>query len=242
MSLLADWQIREQIKIAPFAEGEHTVRKDITGKVFGKLTVICRTNRKNSQGTRIYWLCRCECGKETEVHRGKLSQGHTTSCGCVQSEWRKRGFRKLWIKHGMSGKSRSREFNCWTGMRSRCSDKKNAKYPNYGGRGIKVCERWANSFSNFYEDVGPSPSARHSIDRIDVNGDYCPENCRWATPAQQADNKTNTIRLTCDGVTRTATEWARIFGVSRMTIIARIKKYGWDTDKAIKTPVTKGRK
>jgi hypothetical protein len=127
-------------------------------------------------------------------------------------------------------------------MRSRCSDKKNAKYPNYGGRGIKVCERWANSFSNFYEDVGPSPSARHSIDRIDVNGDYCPENCRWATPAQQADNKTNTIRLTCDGVARTATEWARIFGVSRMTIIARIKKYGWDTDKAIKTPVTKGRK
>lgn len=219
----------------------HTIRKDITGKVFGKLTVICRTDRKDSQGTRLYWLCQCECGKESEVHRCKLVGGHTTSCGCVRDEWRKHGFQKLWTKHGMSGKSRTKEFNSWIGLRSRCYDKKNAKYPRYGGRGIKVCERWIDSFINFYNDVGPSPSASHSIDRIDVNGDYCPENCRWATPAQQADNKTNTIKLTCGGVTRTVTEWAKVTGIPRMTIMARIRNYGWDVDKAILTPV-RGRK
>jgi hypothetical protein len=219
--------------MSPQSSHPHTIRKDLTGKVFGRLTVLYRTDRKTSQGFRLYWMCRCECGNETEVYRCKLTGGRTVSCGCRLKEIRA-WFPTQSLKHGMS--KGCKEFRSWASMRGRCCNQQNHKFPIYGGRGIKICDRWMESFQNFYDDMGQAPSKLHSIDRIDVNGDYCPENCRWAVAAQQSDNKTNTVRLTWNGVTRTVTEWSRIVGVQRMTIKARLK-YGWSVDSALSTPV-----
>jgi hypothetical protein len=195
--------------------------EDIVGNTFGKLTVVRYIEHRNS---RPYYECSCECGGCREVERGKLLKGEVLSCGCLGSL----GDRTR--KHGKTG---SKEFHTWSGMRQRCNNPKDKKYSIYGGRGIKVCEHWEESFENFFEDMGEAPSKEHSIDRIDVNGDYEPSNCRWATKKEQANNVRNNIKIHLFGVTKTLAQWCDELNLSYQTVWARIKIRNYTYEKAL---------
>ena len=133
------------------------------------------------------------------------------------------------ITHGLAG---TVEYNAWLAAKQRCEGLTLAGYKNYGGRGIKVCERWKRSFENFLADMGRRPSVRHSLDRIDVNGNYEPGNCRWATRKEQNLNKTSSVRLTFKGKTQTATEWAQEIGVKAKTLQLRVRR-GWPIERIL---------
>lgn len=151
---------------------------DLTGMVFGRLTVVCRGPR---QGAKITWACRCECGRLSMAHGQDLRSGKHRSCGCLHLE--------RVTKHGVSAPGRrTPTYHSWTAMKMRCLQPNHRKYAYYGGRGITICERWRNSFSAFVEDMGERP-AGHSLDRIDTNGNYEPGNCRWATRDEQRANQ-----------------------------------------------------
>lgn len=150
--------------------------KDLTGKTFGYLTVLSRAENK---GKLICWNCLCICGKKKIIQGYSFSSGKTISCGCYR--------KKVLTKHGMS---KTPEYKAWTSLLMRCYSQKDISYEYYGGRGIKVCERW-NKFENFYDDIGDRPSNKHSLDRVDSNGDYCKENCKWSTILEQNCNKRN---------------------------------------------------
>lgn len=151
------------------------------GTKYGRLTIQKIHKSKHSKAE-----CLCECGNTKTVFLDNLKRGKTNSCGCLYSETRGRyGYADY--KHGESNKTV--EYRTWKSMKSRCYNKNNKDYPNYGGRGIIVCERWLHSYENFLEDIGRKPSKEYSIDRIDVNGNYEPNNCRWATPYEQRINQ-----------------------------------------------------
>jgi hypothetical protein len=163
------------------------MRRDIIGQRFGRL--IAR-ELVGKRGRSVLWRCECECGRFVDVVRGNLMSGNTRSCGCMIV---KRTIERS-TTHGDSSRSnRSPEYVAWSSMIQRCACSKNAlTWKNYGGRGIRVCSRWRESFANFLADVGRRPSAKHSLDRIDVNGNYEPGNVRWATRSQQQRNKRST--------------------------------------------------
>lgn len=202
--------------------------QDLTGLVFGRLTVIGFSGKT---GIQPKWYCRCECGNIVNVFSSNLKRGTSSSCGCYFDEVNK----EKSIVHGLSAGNKSPEYRSWVAMINRTSSKSNKCYQNYGGRGITVCDRWLD-VRNFVEDMGLKPSDKHTIDRIDVNGNYCPENCRWATQKEQAVNKTTNRRLTYNGITKTMGEWENDLGFKVGTIKGRLR-IGWSVDKAISEPV-----
>lgn len=160
--------------------------KDLTGQVFGRLTVL---ERSVNYGNGTRWKCVCTCGSVVTVFANSLMRGSTQSCGCYNDEMRG----KARTTHGHTSNrfynSQSSEYNTWQLMKHRCYDPKNNRYYRYGARGITVCQRWLNSFENFLADMGPKPSPEHSIDRINGDGNYEPSNCRWATRSEQRRNQ-----------------------------------------------------
>jgi hypothetical protein len=206
--------------------------KDLTGQRFGRLVALgfAGLMRVGKQGvTRATWLCRCDCGNELVVVSGRLVSGVTQSCGCLMRQRVSEAHRT----HGMSG---TPEHAAWLNIRNRCRNPNTTHYADYGGRGIKVCDRWRDSFADFFADMGPRPSANHTIDRIDNGGDYEPGNCRWATMSEQCNNRRTCRNLTFQGETHTVTEWAQIRGIAVDTLLARVR-LGWSVERALTTPV-----
>lgn len=203
---------------------------DITNQTFDRLTVIGYVGSSNG---RAVWLCECVCGRHIVAVGKDLRVGRTVSCGCKKSE-RSRAWGLTHTRHGMTD---TPEWRAWKGMLERCYLESCHSYPHYGGRGIVVCERWRNSFENFFEDIGRRPTTKHSLDRIDNDGNYEPSNCRWATASQQALNTRRTVMITYNGVTRPLIEWAKDFGLHSETLRRRILKYKWSVERALTTPV-----
>lgn len=220
---------RRQIQIKPASECT-VPRRDLTGCVFGKWTVICFAGRK-VWGNAAYWQCECLCGCVYRVCGPTLINGASVSCGCDRAEAARRRF----SSHSQYG---TPEYGIWIGIKDRCYRVRNPGYKHYGGRGIQVCDRWKNSFELFLLDMGSKPSPQHQIDRIDNNDDYSPENCRWATRLQQCNNKRTTHVLTVDGEAKSIAEWSRETGISQGTIWRRIS-LGWQSSDAVKRPVRK---
>lgn len=180
---------------------------DRTGYRYDRLLVIrFEGSRGTNNRKRPFWYCKCDCGRHCIVNGEALQGGNTRSCGCLKKE----SIASVNYKHGEANKTK--EYRTWAKMRSRCDSPSDPKYPIYGGRGIKVCDRWLNSFEDFLSDMGRAPSPRHSIDRIDVNGGYSLENCRWATHKQQGNNTRSNVILTLGAESMNIKQWATKLG------------------------------
>ncbi len=202
--------------------------QDLTGKTFSRWTVLKYAGPDKSRMS--LWLCRCSCGTELPVRSVSLRQGISRSCGCLKAEVASTFHRK----HGKTG---TPEYKAWTHMIERCENPNTKKYHNHGGRGIKVCKQWRESFVAFLEDMGPRPSSKHSLDRFPgMNGDYQPGNCRWATSQEQCRNMRKNVRLTLKDATKTLPEWADLLGIDKGTIKSRLRA-GWSVEQALTTPL-----
>ncbi len=195
--------------------------EDLTGQTFGYLTVINRA--ENNKYNRAQWLCECDCGTRKIIDACSLKSGNTKSCGCHKNDYNR--------KHGGKG---TRLYDCWCQMRYRCENPNNQAYSDYGKRGISVCDEW-HDFSIF-RDWAYQNGYDHSksIDRIDVNGNYEPSNCRWTDSKVQMNNRRNTPHYECDGKSMTMSEWSQETGIPRSTIYNRMKK-GMTFEQAIKS-------
>ena len=200
---------------------------DLTGQRFGSLLVVERRG-SDSKGQAL-WLCRCDCGTE-KIIRGHDLKGGVKSCGC--SRIKSTGL----YKHGLSN---TKLHGIWRGIKDRCYNKNNKNYSTYGARGIKMCDEWLNDFVKFYEWANQNGYKEGlTIDRIDRNGDYCPDNCRWATWTQQANNTSKNIHVTINGETKTVPEWSRALGLNYRSVRTRITK-GMDPVLALTMPFDK---
>lgn len=191
--------------------------KDYAGQKFGKLTALSLVER--TADNNHLWRFLCDCGNQKDARIKNVKSGHTTSCGCA--------FRAMLVErnttHGMSRRL-SQTYRSWKDMRSRCMNVCDSDYADYGGRGIRVCDQWAD-FAVFVADVGERPKGK-TLDRIDVNGNYEPGNCRWATAKQQANNKRSNHVIEFNGETKTLAQWCEKFAVEPSKVRYRIKA-GW---------------
>lgn len=202
----------------------------LAGQKFGRLTAISDEGRASAKDRTHRWLCVCECGRQVTVPGSRLVAGETRSCGCLQREIaRAAGDRTR--THGLRNTS---TYAIWRSMLARCENPKRKDYPRYGGRGVYVCARW-HSFENFVADMGLRPDGL-SIERENNDHGYEPGNCRWATPKEQNRNTSSSRILEAHGERLTMAEWAERTGLNPQTLQARLNR-GWDTHKAISTPV-----
>jgi hypothetical protein len=202
--------------------------KDYLGKKIHHLTIL-KDNGIKKECRRV--LVQCDCDNKTikEINFSSLFQKvPTKSCGCVKAK----NIINSNLSHGMSY---TREHKCWAHMKARCYDKNDIRYYCYGAKGLKVCPEWLHSFEQFMIDMGPLPSPKHSVERIDNDKDYTPSNCKWATYTEQANNKTNNRKLTCQGRSQTLSQWSKETGIHRNTIARRIDVSGWSVDTALST-------
>lgn len=183
--------------------------RDLTGLKINRFYV---KGLSHIKGYVHYWLSICDCGKECLIPTNNLISGKSKSCGCLRADTNTKN-RKT---HGNTVNGYSTEYISWVQMRARCRDKNRPDYERYGGRGVKVCERWLNSFENFLEDMGKKPSKIHTLDRFPNNTDgmYEPSNCRWATPTQQANNRRSSRFIEYNGIVKTLSEWTKELGLS----------------------------
>lgn len=203
---------------------------DLTGKTFGRLKVLHRAEDKYYPSGRhdIQYRCKCECGNEITILGIHLRSGHTQSCGCFRIETAK----KIMTTHG---KTNTRLHNIWKNMKGRCLNKNHDDYHLYGGRGISICQEWVDSFAAFEEwAIANGYSDTLTLDRCDVNGNYCPDNCRWITQKSQCNNTRRNILITFNGETHTMKQWALMLGINYGTLSSRIKR-GWSYEKALTT-------
>lgn len=200
-------------------------RKDLTGRRFGLLTGVGYIG-KGAGGASV-WSFVCDCGTTIEATSTSVLNAGRKSCGCANIRPNK--------THGLSASS---EYGSYANMIRRCKDTRNRMYPRYGGRGISVCERWLgeSGFINFLSDMGIKPTPKHTLDRLDNNLGYFPENCAWKTKKEQAQNRSTTRLITVNGVTKNQTEWDAVKGTSLNIVGDRIRR-GWDPESAVVTPV-----
>lgn len=205
--------------------------KDLSGRRFGKMLVLHRGEDGKRKG-QVKWTCLCDCGEKRDMFSQALQRSDVASCGCFQRAITGERFRT----HGyMSGK-RHPLVSVWSGIITRTENPNYNRFQDYGGRGIKMCERWRSSFPNFLEDMGERPTSHHSIDRIDNNLGYFKENCRWATKKEQANNKRCNIILTIDGEVKRLADWAVKYNIPKQYITTRLFM-GWTPERAVKTEV-----
>lgn len=210
---------------------------DMIGKRFGRLVVIEQTDYV--QPGRPRWLCRCDCGNEVAVGGLQLRHGDTKSCGCAKKE------RALALAndHITHGQSKSRLYRIWFNMKCRCHKVSAPDFPRYGGRGINVCDEWRNGFQPFYEwAMANGYQDDRSIDRIDNNGNYCPENCRWVNTKCQNNNTRRNHYVTFNGETLTIGQWSERCGINKNTLHSRLTKYGWSIERALTERVEENKK
>lgn len=205
--------------------------RDLTGNRYGRLVVLSFAGRR---GGKTMWKCECDCGTIKDVSSSSLLSGYTRSCGCLH-----RDVYSTWTPpnktHGMKD---SAEFNIWSMMKNRCTNPNCNRHQFYKDKGIKVCDRWLGpyGFIHFIEDMGMRPGPRYSIDRIDNDGDYCPENCRWATKKEQSNNQSRNLILEYNGKKNTLALWCDELGLNYKRTWKRLKD-GWSVKRAFEEPL-----
>lgn len=209
---------------------------DLTGQRFGRWTVLRRADH-NNQFNKVLWVCRCDCGNEAEVPAATLRNGTSQSCGCRQADISSARM----IKHGQST---TRLYHIWAAMKKRCHNPKTRNFADYGGRGITVCAEW-ETFEPFCEwaiQTGydeNAPTGEYTLERINNDDGYSPDNCRWATKKEQGNNKRNNRMVVAFGETKTLSQWADEYKIPYANVYSRIAVSGWDAEKALTTPIRK---
>jgi hypothetical protein len=203
---------------------------DISGKKFNMLTILCEAPKRNGNDNRRVSAL-CDCGNASTFVRSEVIHGRTKSCGCLNSGP---------VTHGHTKRKKmSPEYNSWASMKSRCLNKNVEEYSQYGGRGIKIAEEWL-SFNLFFESMGVRPEGT-SLERIDNNGNYEPDNCRWATRTEQSNNRRSSAIYEYNGETKTLAQWALISKIAYNTLHARIVRFKWPLSLAMTKPARKSR-
>lgn len=196
---------------------------NLTGQTFGKLFVYKQSSKSGAGGKR--WVCRCDCGGTTVAYGFNLQRGLVRSCGCSKAK----GTRST---HGLSG---TKVHHVWRTMLDRCNNPNANQYEDYGGRGIVVCTEW-HEFTKFFADMGYPPQGG-TLDRLENDGPYCKENCKWSTRKEQSRNKRNNRMLTVFGKTQTVTDWAIEYGMPPRTLFNRLIRSGMDPETALTAPL-----
>lgn len=203
-------------------------KNDLAGKRFGKLVAIKSTYNQEKKIT--LWECKCDCGNVCHVRANRLLHGRTKSCGCLRGEVNRQ-------KNTTHGMSETQLYNKWHSMKARCLNKNNHNYSHYGMRGITVCYEWLQSFESFFDwAVSSGYKEDLTLDRIDNNGNYCPENCRWVTTSVQNNNRNVSLNITYNGNTKNLSEWCRELNLPYIRVYQRIIKYGYSFEEAITLP------